>query len=156
MIEFIEKEPIRDNSLFTGGCDLYPNYMVKDGKEFFMFNRRETDNKWAYRENEERKKQLLNNGGTFFRFHGFYENPLIMIKEIAARKEHFVEPEDLFWGDMNKEGYEDFHGNLAEVSAAFLYRIYDFETLEKIKKAVEFLNQEQWDNTISIIKGKEK
>ena len=36
MIEFIEKEPWYDSSPFTGGCNMYPIFMVKDGNEFFM------------------------------------------------------------------------------------------------------------------------
>lgn len=38
MIEFIEKKPWTDRSPFTGQT-YAPNYMVKDGVEYFMVNR---------------------------------------------------------------------------------------------------------------------
>ena len=40
-IEFIEKERYYDDSAFTGQCWMYPTFMVKDGIEYFMWNRRE-------------------------------------------------------------------------------------------------------------------
>ena len=41
MIEIFEKERYYDDSPFTGQCYMYPTFMRKDGKEVFMFNRRE-------------------------------------------------------------------------------------------------------------------
>ena len=38
MIKFIEKERYYDDSPYTGSCYYYPTYMVKDEKEFFVFN----------------------------------------------------------------------------------------------------------------------
>ena len=90
MIEFVEKERYYDNSLFTGDCYMYPTYMLKDGKEYFMFNRREPDDSWVLEENEQRKKQLLDNEGVYFRFFGFFENPFELIMNIAARQHHFA------------------------------------------------------------------
>lgn len=156
MIEFIEKEPWYNDDLFTGVCYMYPNYMLKDGKELFMFNRRDPDDEWVLEKNEERKKQLLSNNGAYCRFNGFHESPMEMIKAIAKRKAHFVEPENLFRGSMKKSGYEDFHGNLREVSAAFHYRIYDFDINEKVRNAVRFLKQEQWENAILAVEEVEK
>ena len=49
MIEFIEKEPYYDYSTFTGQCYMYPTFMVKDGKEYFMFNRLDPDDGWKLR-----------------------------------------------------------------------------------------------------------
>lgn len=46
MIEIIEKYPRNDYSSFIGECLMYPTYMIKDNKEFFMFNRHEPDYKW--------------------------------------------------------------------------------------------------------------
>lgn len=56
MIEFIEKERYYDDSPFIGQCYMYPTYMIKDGKEYFVFNRREPDDKWKIEENDARKK----------------------------------------------------------------------------------------------------
>lgn len=146
MIEIIEKEPYFDDSPFTGQCYMHPTYMVKDGKEYFMFNRREPDDSWKLRDNEERKAFLIANDGKYFVFHGFYNDPFEMLKEIAKRKHTFTESEENnYYGSIEKSGYLDFHGNRREVSAAFHYRIYDPEMAEKIKEAVHHIHRKEWD-----------
>lgn len=143
MIEFIEKEPYYDDSMFTGQCYMYPTFMVKGGKEYFMFNRRDPDDSWKLRENEERKKFLASKDGAYFKFNGYYDDPMDMIAEMKARKHTFTNPDDLFVDCKGHksygEGFVDFHGNRREVSAAFYYRIYDEALLEKIRTAVEEL-----------------
>lgn len=67
-ISFIEKEPWHDNSPFTGECDMFPVYMVKDGKEFFVRNRRVPDDSWKAAELEEIKKLLIETGGVYTKF----------------------------------------------------------------------------------------
>lgn len=146
MIEFIEKEPQRDDSPFTGGCDMYPTYMVKDGKEYFMFNRRDPDDKWRLEQNEVRKKQLLENGGKFFRFHGFYDDPFTMLAEVIERQHHFTEPSEMYYASLEESGFVDFHGNRKEVSAAFFYRIYDPEMAAKIRRTADLINEGRWDD----------
>ena len=153
MIEIIEKEAYLDDSPFSGQCWMYPTYMRKDGKELFMFNSREPDDKWKLEENEERKKQLISNDGAYFRFNGFYTNPLEMLKEIAERQHHFTEPDNMYYSTIEKNAYLDFHGNRREVSAAFFYRIYDVEMAVKIKKAVELINREEWDKAIEEVQN---
>ena len=59
MIEFIEKERYYDDSAFTGQCWMYPTFMVKDGIEDFMWNRREPDDSWKIKEREGQKAELL-------------------------------------------------------------------------------------------------
>lgn len=149
MIEIIEKERYYDDSPFTGQCFMYPTYMVKDGKEYFMFNRREPDDSWKREEMEQRKRQLIETGGAYFKFNGFYSNPAEMILEIASRRHHFTEPDDLYYGQLEK-GVLDFHGNLKEVSAAFFYRIYDGELARKVQRAVEYLNREEWEKASKV------
>lgn len=145
-IQIIEKEPYYHDSPFTGNCWMYPTYMVKDGKEYFMFNRRDPDDSWKLEENERRKQQLLSTGGAFMRFHGFYAHPIEMLAEVAKRKHHFTDPEKMYYCDIEDHGFLDFHGNRREVSAAFHYRIYDVELATKVKKAVEAINREDWAN----------
>ena len=151
MIEFIEKEPKYDDTPFYGNCWLYPTYMVKDGKEYFMFNRREPDDKWRIEANEARKKQLIFNNGIYFKFNGFYDDPFEMLKKTAERRHHFTDPDSMYYGDLERTGYRDFHGNRKEVSAAFFYRIYDKEMIERIYKIVDFINEERWDDAIRLI-----
>ena len=51
MIEFIEKEPRKSYDYWNmNECLMYPNFMIKDGKEFFIMNRRVPQPK--YKDNE--------------------------------------------------------------------------------------------------------
>lgn len=61
MIKFIEKERYYDDSPYTGSCYYYLTYMVKDEKEFFVFNRRDPNDEWKIKEDEKRKNQLIEN-----------------------------------------------------------------------------------------------
>lgn len=144
MISFIEKEKYYEDSLFTGHYYYYPNYMVKDGKEFFLFDRREPDDEWRLEANEARKYQLIKNQGKYFKFNGFYDNPLDMFKEIIERKHHFTKPDKMYCADLDKYGYLDFLGNRDEVSDSFYYRIYDNELAHTIQKIVKYINDEKW------------
>ncbi len=152
MIQFIEKEGRYDGGLFTGNCFYYPTYMIKDGKEFFMFNRIEPDDKWNLEANEARKKQLIKNNGKFFKFFGFYNNPIEMLKEIVERKHHFTMLDKMYYEELNKNGYLDFCGNREEVSASFNYRIYDGELAHTIIQTVEYINSEKWNEAMQLLK----
>lgn len=145
MIGFIEKEPWYDDSLFIGGCYMYPNFMVKDGKELFMFNRRFPQARYEDAEDEARKKQLISTDGKYFKFHSYKDDPLELLKIAADRRHTFCDPESLWWSDYDKNGYMDFHGNFREVSAAFYYRIYDAELIERIRAATQHLIQKEWN-----------
>ena len=145
MIEIFEKEPYYDESPYIGNCYMHPTFMRKDGKEYFMFNRREPDlthNKWR---NEAIKKHLISTDGAYFKFHGFYDDPFVMLKNIAERKHSFTKPSEIDYSSMERNGFIDFHGNLNEVSAAFHYRIYAAGMIQKIQEAVEHINREEWD-----------
>lgn len=139
MIEIVEKTGWLDRSPFTGDCMMYPIFMFKDGKEYFVVNRREPDESWKEKEREAQIAELLANGGAYFHFHGLYADPFEMLKEMAERGHTFCDPDKLFDDCRDNPGYGsgfvDFHGNRNEVSAAFHYRIYDAALLEKIKEA---------------------
>jgi hypothetical protein len=139
MIEFIEKERCYDDSWFTGQCWMYPVFMLKDGKEYFVQNRREPDDSWKQKELEGRKAELIANDGAYFRFNGFYPDPLKMLAEMEEQGHTFTEPDSLFVDCQNSksygEGFVDFHGNRKEVSAAFHYRIYDLDLLKAVEKS---------------------
>lgn len=150
MIEFVEKKPWTDRSPFTGQT-YAPNYMVKDGVEYFLVNRvvRCDDRGYANLHLDESRKGLeatkqflVKNGGAYFKFYGIYADPFEMLKKIAERGHTFCDPEKLFDDCRGINGYGagfvDFHGNRNEVSAAFHYRIYDMEMLERLKERVGF------------------
>ena len=139
MIEFIEKERYYDDSAFTGRCWIYPTFMVKDGIEYFMWNRREPDDSWKLKEREGQKAELLANDGTYFHFRGIYADPFEMLAEMERLGHTFTEPDKLFFdhrkGPKYGGGFVDFHGNQNEVPVAFHYRIYDAALLERIRAA---------------------
>ena len=155
MIKFIEKERYYDDSPYTGSFYYYPTYMVKDGEEFFVFNRREPDDEWKIKEDKIRKNQLIENEGKYFKFNGFYNNPLEMLKEIVERKHHFTTPKDMYYGNLDIHRYIDFYGNRNEVSAAFHYRIYDIELACIIQKVVKLINSEDWNMAKAILNKKQ-
>ena len=141
MVKFIEKEEGKYTSQHTG-MTYVPIYMVKDGKEFFVANRVfvEEDGKcgkeFLQDELECYMKFLEQHDYKYFKFYGFYDDPMEMIKEMKNRCHTFTEPESLFVGDSLR-GSIDFYGNRNEVSAAFHYRIFDLELYERIKKEIE-------------------
>lgn len=144
MIEIIEKEGYYDDSPFTGQRYMHPVYMVKNGKEFFMFNRPEPEEKYSEVERIFRTKQLTDNDGAYMRFNGYYADPEEMLREIKERRHTFTEDKleaIIVRCTGRTEPFWDFHGNRREVSAAFFYRIYD-ETLkdritEKVKEILK-------------------
>lgn len=152
-MDIIEKSPWYDNSLFTGDCWMYPTYMVKDGKEFFMFNRRDPDDAWALRELEACKTHLRMTGGRYFKFHGLKDDPIDWLKLIAYRKHHFTDPDNLYYCSIEEKGFLDFHGNLKEVSAAFFYRIYDKALAEQVQKLAALITQERFEEVINAADG---
>lgn len=141
MIEIVEKAGWFDRSPFTGNCMMYPIFMLKDGKEYFVVNRREPNESWKEKEREAQIAELLANDGAYFHFYGLYADPFEMLKEMAERGHTFCDPDKLFDDCRDNPGYGsgfvDFHGNRNEVSAAFHYRIYDAALLEKIKETAE-------------------
>ena len=146
-ISFIEKEPWFDPSPFTGNCHMYPNYMVKDGVEHFIFNRRVPDDSWKDRENAERKAQLLSNGGAFFAFYGYKSDPLSYLWNVIKRKHTF---DRLCKGELVTNCFEDksiwdFGCNLREVSAACHYRIYDEELAQLVRDVVALIQKKRYD-----------
>lgn len=46
------------------------------------------------------------------------------------------------------------HGNLNEISSAFMYRLYDTNLINEIKKIVELINNREWEMAKSEIQLK--
>ncbi|WP_195985340.1 hypothetical protein [Clostridium sp. D33t1_170424_F3] len=154
MVEFIEKEPFTDTDPFIG--ETYaPVFMVRDGVEYFVINRVASidgDSFYARQANgrlEAAKQMLAENDGRYCMFYGPDPDPEKLLKEIERRGHTFTEPEDLF-ADCHDAiyggGFVDFHGNLNEVSAAFMYRIFDSELVEKLKKQAQPIVERSVEN----------
>jgi hypothetical protein len=147
MITFIEKPEIELPPLpfKQRGDKAHPVFMVKDGKEYFMLNR--TTEKSCHYDAERLKQDLMNNGGSFIRFHGKYDNPFDLVDMVIEKKfafescgkngRVFNDVSTLFKDNRNAPcygaGFIDFGGNLREVSCAFQYRIYDIDMAERLK-----------------------
>ena len=154
-IEFVEKECKWDSSPYTGDCWYYPTFMIKDGKEYFLFNRRDPDDSYSLEQQEGRKKQLLENNGAYYTGHSFFRDPLDYLKYMVNKKRNFSDPYNLYYGSFDRTGSLDFHGNLQEVSAAFFYRIFDQELATKIQKAVRAISAHQWEKADRILNDAE-
>jgi len=150
-IQFIEKEPWRSTEPFTGGCDMYPNYMIKDGVEYFMFNRRSDQGGYESEADKACKAQLLANGGMFFRRYGYVETPYEYLRNVIERHHSFetFSHKEVEWFDDGK--FCDFHGNLKEVSAAFMYRIYDKELAANIEKIVGLIHHKKYNEALDAL-----
>lgn len=136
-ITFIEEEQEKWHSAnyAFGDRDMYPNYMIKDGKRFFMFNRGSNARSYDIDKQEARKAQLLSTDGKYFKFHGAFASPIDMLKWIIDKKYRFCSLtfNNVHYENSTSEDHFDFHGNLKEVSAAFFYRLYDSELIGEIK-----------------------
>ena len=113
MIEIFEKERYYDDSPYTGHCYMYPTYMRKDGKEAFMFNRREPDDAWRISDNERRKQHLIETDGAYMMFNGYKKDPFEMLDIAARRKHHLVQPNDYLRGDYEKKRLYRLYGKLS-------------------------------------------
>ena len=147
-IHFIEKEPWYDNRTFIGKCDRYPVFMVKNNVEYFMFNRNSNQASWETERDESRKQQLLNNGGRFFRFHGYKDTPYEYLRVMIDRHHTFEKfsHKEVEWSENGM--YCDFSGNSREVSAAFHYRIYDKDLASNVEKVVGLIHQKKYDEAL--------
>lgn len=150
-IQFVEKEPWPNSAPFIGGCDMYPTYMVKDGVEYFMFNRRSDESAYESDRDKSCKAQLLANGGKFFRFYGYVETPYEYLRNVIERHHSFenFSHKEVEWFDDGS--FCDFHGNLKEVSAAFKFRIYDKQLAANIEKIVGLIHQKKYDKALDVL-----
>lgn len=150
-IRFVEKEPWKNTDRFTGGCIMYPIHMVKDDVEHFMFNRRSDQKNYEAEKDDVCKKQLLNNGGRFFRRYGYKETPYEFLRAVIERRHTFEKfsHKEVEWYEDGR--FWDFHGNLKEVSAAFMYRIYDKELASNIEKIVELIHKKKYNEAIEVL-----
>lgn len=145
MLKFIEKEPYKSYDQWNmNDCLMYPNFMIKDGKEFFIINRRVPQPKYKDDEIQEFIRQLKENNGRYVTFYGSNKNPIDMLKSIVEKQFSFVEPTDLF-NKSELSDFVDFHGNLNELAAAFRYRIYDTTILKNIEKITSLINNKEWE-----------
>lgn len=145
-IAFFEAEPFYDDA-YT----LFPVFMKKDGKSYFVFNRREGENEEQQQKDYMLKEQLIQNSGIYCTYKGYYKNPLDMLREMIGRKQHFTRPEKVFENVFEKQGYGNFSGSRAEANvdvADFHYRIYDIDIYNALKQAVINILNENWQRAI--------
>lgn len=146
-IYFIEEAGERR---YEDGKEIFPVYMVKDKRKYFVFNRTTPAARWEHEEYKRRKQQLIENDGAYVRLVGGFYDPLEMLATMARGKHHFTDPDNLYRGGLEKYGFLDFHGNRVEITASFFFRIYDRELASKIWAAAEHIKREEWDKAQSL------
>lgn len=158
MIKIIEKEPYKNyDSWNERECLMYPVFMIKDGKEYFVLNRREPISDYDNEENKKRIEKLKQTGGKYTIFYGAFENPFEMLKEIINKKDLIItNSQDIFDRRMTNEEAIDFHGNRENYSSAFMYRIYDKKLEKDLREIVEYINKKEWDIAEGVLVEKEK
>lgn len=158
MIKIIEKEPYKNYDNWNmRECLMYPTMMIKDGKEHFVFNRREPEAEYQEQENQKRLEILYRTDGKYTMFYGEFKNPFEMLREIINRKDTIItNSKDIFDRRMTKEDSVDFHGNRENYSSAFMYRIYDKNLENALKEIVEHINKKEWDIAESVLIENEK
>ena len=137
MIKFIEKEPYKNYDNWNEReCLMYPNVMIKEGKEYFVFNRREPDQEYKKMKNQKILNKLKETDGKYTIFYGDFENPFEMLKDIIVNKHLIISNKDIIFDKtMTDEESIDFHGNRDVYASAFMYRIFD-KDLEKDLRAI--------------------
>lgn len=141
-INFIEKPPYSMNTLFFVGKH-YPTYMVKDGKEYFIFGRPEPQSSLEKDEMNAHKQQLISNNGAYFNFFdnsGFHD-PIALLKWVIQKRYTFEKDTK---ASMLSDGKTfDFKGNLRECSCAFFYRIFDKNIINEINQLLPNAKKEK-------------
>lgn len=158
MIKIIEKEPYKNYDNWNDReCLMYPIVMIKDGKEHFIFNRREPNTEYQEKENQKRIEILKRTEGKYTMFYGKYENPFEMLRKIIEEKDLIItNSKDIFDRRMTNEESIDFHGNRENYSSAFMYRIYDKNLEKALKEIVEHINKKEWDIAENVLIENEK
>ncbi|MBA1335859.1 MAG: hypothetical protein HPY66_1677 [Firmicutes bacterium] len=144
---FIHGDPvIRSYGLSSTG-EYTPVIMVKDGKRFFIRNivlplKGDAYSKLNHQKSiddaERAKAQLIETDGKFCCFYSRENDPFKFLDWVKENN-YTIE----IHGELFEPGqdFTDFHGNLCEYSAAFMYRIYDPEMLNSIKEIVKEIPQ---------------
>ncbi len=134
-ITFMEKEPFRSETMYFNGMR-YPVYMIKNGVEYFLWNRSLPADYGDEETQDARKIQLLENEGKYFKFydHSGYNSPIAFIEWVKNKNLHLRKG---FTAKILEDGKTfDFRGNLKEISCAFFYRVFDETTIKEIKKII--------------------
>lgn len=157
MIRIVEKEPYKHfNSWNNRECLMYPTIMIKNGKEYFVFNRREPNGEYEEKENKKSMELLKRTDGKYTKFYGEYDNPFEMLKEIIKEKDMIISNSQNFDNKTEKEYITDFHGNRENYASAFMYRIYDRKLENILKKIVDYINNKEWNIAEKILIENEK
>ena len=145
MIKIIEKEPYKSYDRWNErNCLMYPVIMIKNNIEHFIFNRREPQESYEDQKDKRIIEQLKENDGMYATFYSPYQNPMEFLKNIIENRYTFYK--DFTEFIENTQGkFVDFHGNLNEISSAFMYRIFDKELEKDLKKIVILINNKEWD-----------
>ena len=151
-VDFEETEGYYDPSPFIGNCWRYPIYMLKGDERLFVIRRCEPEHSASAEYDRKRiLAHLVKTKGAYARFHSFYETPFELLAAVCERK-HTFEKSSLGLFRENDDSV-DFSGNLREVSAAFQYRIYDKDILDRIRAIVDLIQKKKYDEAERLLKN---
>lgn len=130
-----------------------PYYFIgPDGIEHFICNLVTRTND-PYRSDASQRRQIAHhlrslrkNGYRCLRFHGRREDPFAFLEWLKQHDYTLEIQGELF--DFSDRNWVDFHGNVVEYSAAFMYRIYDREYLAELLQALHTVKRHHaWKRT---------
>lgn len=148
-VHFEEGEGYYDSSPFIGNCWRFPVYMVKEGKRHFVINRCSNDNALSRYKRESIQFQLIKTKGKYVKFHGICDSPYSFLDFVCKRRATLERPSRGLFDEH--EDSTDFGGNIREVSAAFKYRIYDNEMIDRIKSIVSLIDSRKYEEAEALI-----
>ena len=91
-------------------------------------------------------RQLRRNGFRYVALYGIENDPVRFLDRLR-QKGYTLEVHGRLFDFHSERGYVDFHGNVCEYSAAFLYRIYSRELFQNIIDRLRTVKRHQaWQN----------
>jgi len=128
MINFIEKETYYGEYGMAGNANFTPIYFKVGDREHFLRNKINNNEEISL---QELKKDLERNDCKFVRFYGAEKSPISFLEYVKKNKYTLQIHGELF---LKSKTFTDFHGNLKEISSAFMFRIYDEQFLDELKR----------------------
>ena len=154
IIQFETGEQYQRSRGYRGSALFTPLFMLRGKSKYFVMNIVEEISgdspAWIKLHNEQNaakiekaKNQLMENGGQYLTFHGLQTNPFDFLNWVKEKGYTLEVHGELFYESTQKSArpFTDFHGNVLEYSAAFMYRVYDKKVLSSLREITAAIPQ---------------